>query len=186
VIRVGDRLHNPVTLEEFTFLETSRQTNGARTRVRISLPPRAPGVFLHLHTTYTEHFLILEGQLTMIAGDPKHPFVLSAGQSQLVPLNTVHRFWNDADAPVTFEVEILPARRFEETIETLFELANLGRVKPDGSPEHPFDLALLAQMSESYLPGPPVWAQRALFALIALIARLVGYRTFPVPRRTSS
>jgi mannose-6-phosphate isomerase-like protein (cupin superfamily) len=186
MIRAGDTLHNPVTLEEMAFLETHRETNGVRTLVRITLPPRAPGVFLHFHTTFTEQFLVLEGQLSMIAGDPKQVVVLRPGQSQFVPLRASHRFWNATDLPVTFEVEIRPSRRFEETIETLFELANRGRTKPDGSPQHPFDLAFLAQMSESYLPGPPVWAQRALFAFIAGVARLLGYRLLPTPRRTSS
>ncbi len=183
MIRSGDTLHNPVTLEEMTFLETSRDTNGAMTRVRITLPPRAPGVFLHHHTTYTEEFRVLEGKLTIVAGDPNRPLTLSAGQRQLVPLHALHRFWNATDAPVSFEVEIRPARRFEETIETLFALANAGRVKADGSPKHPFDLGILAQMSESYLPGPPVLIQRALFAVLVGLARVFGHHPLTAQRR---
>jgi mannose-6-phosphate isomerase-like protein (cupin superfamily) len=179
MIRTGDTLLNPVTLEEMTFLETHRETNGARTLVRITLPPHAPGVFLHKHTTLTEHFTVLEGQLSLIAGDPKQTVILRPGQSQFVERYALHRFWNATDLPVTFEVEIRPSRRFEDTIETLFHWANVGRVKSDGSPKYLFDLAFIAQLSESYLPNVPVGLQRAVFNGLALIARVCGYR----PRR---
>ncbi len=183
MIRSGDTLHNPVTLETMTFSKTSRETNGELTSVRITLPPHAPGIFLHRHTTYTEHFRVLEGQLSIIAGDPKKPLVLRVGDRQLVPLYALHRFWNATDVPVTFEVEIRPARRFEETIETLFALANAGRTKPDGSPKHPLDLGIIAQMSESYLPGAPIALQRGLFALLAGVARVLNYRPLTLVER---
>jgi mannose-6-phosphate isomerase-like protein (cupin superfamily) len=175
MIRSGETLHNPVTLETMTFSRTSRETNGELTSVRITLPPHAPGVFLHRHTTYTELFRVLEGQLSIIAGDPQKPLTLHVGDRQLVPLYALHRFWNATDRPVTFEVEIRPARRFEETIELLFALAGAGRTKPDGSPQHPLDLGIIAQMSESYLPGPPIALQRGVFALLAGIAKLLNY-----------
>jgi mannose-6-phosphate isomerase-like protein (cupin superfamily) len=181
VIQAGDHIHNSVTGEDVTFLEV----NSLQTRARFTLPPHAQGVFLHVHTTFTETFQILEGRLDMIVGEPKYPFVLHAGQRRTVPLRAVHRFWNSSDQPVVFEVEVLPARHLAETLDTLFALANAGGAKADGSPRGLFDLAIIGQLSESYLPGPPVWLQRAVFAVIAGIARVVGHQTVP-PRRQPS
>jgi mannose-6-phosphate isomerase-like protein (cupin superfamily) len=154
-----------------------------RTRHRFALPPHGKGVFLHIHTTFVEKFLVLNGELDMIVGDPKRPFKLQAGQRATVPLRSVHRFWNSSDQPVEFEVEILPSRNFTQTLETLFALANAGGVKADGSPRHVFDLAIIGLLSESYLPGLPIWLQKALFAVIASVARFVGHQTIKAPTR---
>jgi mannose-6-phosphate isomerase-like protein (cupin superfamily) len=178
-MQVGETIYNRVTGEEVTLLEKS----SFRTRHRFTLPPHAKGVFLHIHTTFVEKFLVLNGELDMIVGDPKRPFTLQAGQRGLVPFRTVHRFWNSSDQPVEFEVEVMPSRNLTETLETLFALANAGGVKADGSPRHVFDLAIIGQLSESYLPGLPVWLQRVLFALIANIARFVGHQTIKSPTR---
>ena len=181
MIQAGDHIHNRITGEDVTFLEI----NDARSRARFTLPAQALGVFLHIHTTFAETFQVLEGRLDMIVGDPKYPFFLYAEQRRTVPLRAVHRFWNSSDQPVVFEVEVVPARHLAETLDTLFALANAGGVKADGSPRHLFDLAIIGQLSESYLPGPPVWLQRAVFAVIAGIARMVGHQTIP-PRRQPS
>jgi mannose-6-phosphate isomerase-like protein (cupin superfamily) len=171
-MNVGETIYNNVTGEEVTLLETNRE----RTRHRFYLPPRAKGVFLHIHTTYTETFHVLEGKLDMIVADTRYPFELRADQTHTVPLGAVHCFWNSSDQAVRFEVEVRPARHLTETLETLFALANAGGVKADGSPRHLFDLAIIGQLSESYLPGPPIWLQRTAFALLAGIARTVGHR----------
>jgi mannose-6-phosphate isomerase-like protein (cupin superfamily) len=178
-MQVGETIYNRVTGEEMTLLEQ----NALRTRHCFTLPPHGKGVFLHIHTTFVEKFLVLNGELDMIVGDPKRPFKLQAGQRGFVPLRSVHRFWNSSDQPVEFEVEIMPSRNFTQTLETLFALANAGGVKADGSPRHPFDLAIIGQLSESYLPGLPIWLQKTLFALIASIARFVGHQTIKAPTR---
>ena len=174
MIQIGETIYNRVTGETVTFLET----NSEYSRHHFRLPPHANGVFLHLHTSYTEEFRVLEGQLNIIAGDPKKPRKLQAGQSQLVNIGMLHRFWNASDKPVTFEVEVRPSSRLGEALELLFSLANAGQVKADGSPSNVFDLAILGQLSESYLPGLPVWLQRSLFAVIAGIARIIGHQPY--------
>jgi mannose-6-phosphate isomerase-like protein (cupin superfamily) len=176
MIQPGETIYNRVTGEEMTPIETGQQTDGRYSRHRFRLPPHAKGVFLHIHTTFTEQFTVLEGRLNLIMGDPKTPLHLEAGESALVSIGMPHRFWNDSDAPVVFEVEVRPASRLTETLELLFALANAGQTKPNGAPSHLFDLAILGQLSESYLPGPPVWLQRAVFGMLAGIARLVGHR----------
>ena len=181
-MQVGESIHNRVTGEKMTLLET----NPARSLHRFTLPPQAQGVFLHLHTTFTERFQVLEGTLDMIVGDTQHPLRLHAGQERTVPLYTVHRFWNGSDQPVVFEVEIEPRRHLTEALETLFALANAGHVKADGSPQGLFDLAILGQLSESYLPGVPVWLQRAVFGMLAGMARLVGYQPIVGQKRAST
>lgn len=171
-MNIGETIYNRVTGEEMTLLEQTPE----RSLHHFRLPPHAQGVFLHIHTTYTETFRVLEGKLDLIVGDPNHPIRLYPGTERTVPLHTVHRFWNDSDQPVVFEVEARPRRHLTETLETLFALANAGRVKADGSPRNVFDLAIIGRLSESYLPGPPIWLQRTAFALLAGLARTLGHR----------
>jgi mannose-6-phosphate isomerase-like protein (cupin superfamily) len=84
-MQVGETIYNRVTGEEMTLLEKSI----IRTRHRFTLPPHGQGVFLHIHTTFVEKFLVLNGELDMIVGDPKRPFKLQAGQRGEVPLRSL-------------------------------------------------------------------------------------------------
>jgi hypothetical protein len=71
-------------------------------------------------------------------------------------------------------------------IETLFGLARLGHTNAKGMPS-PLQLALVAREFSDVivLRSPPPAVQRALFGVLAPIARLRGYRaTYPQLSRT--
>jgi hypothetical protein len=66
-------------------------------------------------------------------------------------------------------------------VETVFGLARLGHVNSKGMPD-PLQLAFFAQEFNDVVEfrSPPPVVQRALFALLAPIARWRGYRaTYP-------
>jgi hypothetical protein len=71
-------------------------------------------------------------------------------------------------------------------IETLFGLARLGHVDAKGMP-NPLQLALTAREFRDVfvLRSPPPAVQRALFGMLAPVARWRGYRaTYPQLSRT--
>ena len=165
---------NPVTGESVTFLRTADETDGEYVRVRCDVPAGVQGPPLHYHTAFTESFEVVEGTLYVCIGS-KDPIALRPGQKAFAGLGVVHRFWNEGLEPCAFEAEIRPASNFEETIRAGFGLARDGRVNAKGVPKDPMELALIYELSQSYLPGMPLFLQRGLFGIVARIARWRGY-----------
>ena len=72
-------------------------------------------------------------------------------------------------------VEFRPALNTEAFFETMYGLARDGKLDEDGVP--PFlQTALISSAYEIHLPSPPVALQKALFAVLAPVGRLAGYR----------
>jgi len=65
----------------------------------------------------------------------------------------------------------------EAFFETLYALAQEGKVGTDGLPKNLLQKVVVGQALEpaSYLATPPRWIQRPLFGLIAAIGRAFGY-----------
>ena len=63
-----------------------------------TIAPGFPGPPPHLHRTFADSFYVLEGTLTLHAGDETLP--LEPGSFALVPPGVVHTFSNPSDAPV--------------------------------------------------------------------------------------
>jgi hypothetical protein len=72
--------------------------------------------------------------------------------------------------------EVAPALGFEQLIETMFSLAEDGKVSKKGMP-NPFRLAVIAKhhFGDVRLPFPPAWLQRVGLALGAPLGRVLGY-----------
>ena len=175
-VRSGETIENVVTGERLTFLAALRETDGAYTRVRFTLPPRGSGTRPHLHTTLSERFEVVSGRLSVsLEGAP--PFELARGESACVPPYTVHRFWNGTDEETVFEAEVRPPGGFEAFMRASFGLARDGRTGRGGVPRNPLELGLLMQPADVYLPGVPVPAQKAVFGALASAARRLGYET---------
>jgi quercetin dioxygenase-like cupin family protein len=167
-------IENSVTGERVTFLATAEETNGEYVRIRNETSAGAPGVVMHYHLSYTEAFEVLQGTLDVCVGTNNH-IVLAEGESAFVPLNTAHRFWNSSTEPVIFEVEIRPARNFEKSLRAAFGLAEDGKTNDKGVPKNILELALIYELSESYIVGIPLFLQKGIFGALARIARWMGY-----------
>ncbi len=176
-VRAGDTIDNAVSGERLTFLATSRDTGGAYTRVRFTLPPRGAGTPAHLHTTLSERFEVVSGRLCVALGGGEPPLVLAPGESAFVAPYTVHRFWNGTDEETVFEAEVRPPGGFEDFMRSSFGLARDGRTSRSGIPRDPLELGLLMQPADVYLPGLPLRAQTAVFGTLASAARVLGYET---------
>jgi mannose-6-phosphate isomerase-like protein (cupin superfamily) len=168
-------IENPINGERVTFLVTSQETNGEFVKAKIELQPEALGPPLHYHLAFTEAFEVLQGRLDVAIGEKHNHSLLMAGQTAHIPINTVHRFWNSSNVPTAFVVEIRPARQFEKALRAAFGLARDGKVNKVGVPSNIWELALIFELSESFLPGAPLVLQKGIFGLLTKIARWKGY-----------
>ena len=168
-------IENPIAGERVTFLATAEETDGEYVRVRAEASAGARGTVMHYHLAYTEAFEALKGRLDMCVGSKENHLVLAEGESVFVPLSTAHRFWNSSSEPVIFEVEVRPARNYEKAIRAQFGLVQDGKTNDKAIPKNLFELALIYELSESYIVGMPLFLQKGIFGALARIARWRGY-----------
>jgi quercetin dioxygenase-like cupin family protein len=139
---------------------------------------------VHIHPLADETFIVKSGRLkVVIAGKAQ---VLEPGQSAIVPRGVAHYFVNANAGPTEATVKLEPAQQH------LRFFANFGRVtakwpnwfSKKGAP-HFLLIALTfnAYRDHLYVAGPPVFLQKLIFALLAPIARLRGYRMEIEPLR---
>lgn len=165
-------IYNPVIGDTVTFLETAEETNGDRVTVEVELAPGGKNG-LHYHTTFLEHFEVVEGELGLQVG--KEILYLHRGGTADVALYVRHLFFNPSQLkPVTFRVTISPARGFEDTLRIAYGLAADGKVNKKGIPLKFSHLAVLLDIGETYLPFLPYWLQSRLFRYLGRRARRKG------------
>jgi quercetin dioxygenase-like cupin family protein len=174
MIRTGQSLSNPATGETLVFRTTSADTNGERVVVETFVEPNGAVAAAHVHPAQEERFEVLAGELEFRLG--KRKLVAKPGDRVLVPAGTSHRFRNVGDETAHFVCEVTPALGFERLIETMFSLAEDGKVNKKGMP-NPLRLAVIARhhFGDVRLPFPPAWLQRLGLALGAPLGRLLGY-----------
>ena len=71
--------------------------------------------------------------------------------------------------------EIRLVMQFEKSIRTAYGLERDGKVNKKGVPTNIWELALLYELSESYISGLPLFLQQGIFGVLAKIARRRGY-----------
>jgi quercetin dioxygenase-like cupin family protein len=171
---VGQIIHNPVSGERITFLQTAADTDGEllEFELEVAADGHVPGA--HVHPEQEERFHVLEGTMRFRLG--LRTIIASAGESVIVPAGRVHKFANDGDQPARARVEVVPALNMEELLYTTTELAHEGKVTRSGMPR-PLHLALFVQRfrREVRAPFPPAWMVHALMAPLAALARMRGH-----------
>ena len=174
MITTGQSITNSVTGETLVFRTTSADTNGERVVVETFVEPNGAVAAAHVHPGQEERFEVLAGELEFRLG--KRKLVAKPGDRVLVPAGTPHKFRNVGDETAHFVCEVTPALGFEQLIETMFSLAEDGKVSKKGMP-NPFRLAVIAKhhFGDVRLPFPPAWLQRVGLALGAPLGRVLGY-----------
>jgi quercetin dioxygenase-like cupin family protein len=183
-IQVGEVWENPVTRERGTILELPWANPEGRVTAELTALVGARVVGEHRHPALVERFTVLEGELTVKRDG--QTAVLREGETAMIEPGVWHDWWNAGDRDARVRVEVTPGERFAHMIETLFGLARLGHTNAKGMP-NPLQLALVAQEfgDVAVFRSPPPAVQRALFAVLAPIARRRGYRgTYPQLSRT--
>lgn len=165
------RIYSPVQKDAATFLETSAATNGRRTLLEIELAPGG-GNSLHYHTTFVERFEVLEGELHLQLG--KTIQTLHPTQAAVVPINTLHRFFNPTNQMTRFLVEFQPGHTgMEQILQIVYGLAADGKTNQRGIPTNLYHLAVILTLGDTGITGP-LGLLRPVFGLLAARARKLG------------
>ncbi len=181
--KAGEEIVNPVTGHRIIFRKTTRDTDGQLLQMDWIGRPGWKAGPVHVHSFQEERFKVLSGTLgSHLAGvERRH----KPGDEVVVPAGVKHTVWNEGAEEVHALVEFRPASlRSEIMLETVFGLAQDGKLSSAGIPKNPLRLALIVHDYEDqiYLAQPPLAVQRVLFGSLAAIGRLLGYRAeYPYP-----
>lgn len=175
--RPRDVIENPVTGERGVVRTAPGPGNGHLLVADLHVRPGGAVAGEHVHPAMTEAFTVVEGRLGVRLDGRES--VAEPGRRIVVPPGVAHDWWNAGDEPAWVVVETRPGERFEEMIRHLFTLAQEGRTDASGRP-HLLEAALLAREFDDVLrfTSPPRAVQRAVFGLLAPIARLRGLRGY--------
>ena len=168
-------IKNPAIGHWITFLQTSEQTNGKLLQIEygVEQPESKPTIPLHKHLLCEERFEVTSGQLGVILDGARR--VLGVGERVLIQPGTPHTFWNAGAGELRFITDVQPPGELQTYWETVFGLAQDGKVGSNGMPNL-LQLAVIAPMADSYFPGVPVFLTKGVTAVIGFIGRLAGYK----------
>lgn len=169
----GDTIEIPATGERFVFLQTSADTGGVVLELEFHVNPGGFSAPPHVHWDVEERVSVVSGRvLVTVAGEER---MLGPGELAVVPARKGHTVEVVGAEPAVFGVEVAPARDFEELFETIFGLYRDGKIGADGRGNLLQD-AVLSRRHNSFLAGPPVFAQRPVMAVLAAVGWLFGFR----------
>ena len=175
MITTGQTLRNSVTGETLVFRTTSADTNGERVVVETFVEPNGAVAAAHVHPAQEELFEVLAGELQFRRRqehdrrEARRPRARPCRDGAQVRERRRRR-------PRTSSARCRPALGFEQLIETMFSLAEDGKVNKKGMP-NPLRLAVIARhhFGDVRLPFPPAWMQRLGLAFGAPLGRLLGF-----------
>jgi quercetin dioxygenase-like cupin family protein len=165
---MGDRtIHNPVTGERATFIETARESAGVRSVFEAEITPGG-GVFPHRHGIHEERIEVVEGEIEVTVGGVTRR--VPAGEHVVIEPGLVHTWRNpSADRTLRFRAMMIPGHPgFETALRVAFGLGRDGGLRPSGIPRRFADLALLSAWDPSLLAVGP---RRLLAPLMRWSAR---------------
>lgn len=168
-------IRNPIIGHRIEFLQTAEQTKGELLQIMYTVekPETKPAIPLHFHSQCAERFEVVSGQLGVILdGKQRH---LGIGEEVDIPPGTPHTFWNAGEGELRFITNVRPPGQLQTYWETVFGLAEDGKVGRNGLPNL-LQLAVVAPLADSYPPIVPLPVSRFLVRLLAGIGRLAGYK----------
>ncbi len=169
-----DVVENPVTGER-GIVRVAPIGPGTPLVADLYARPGAAVVGEHTHPHATETFTVMRGTLGVrIDGQES---LAGPGTRVAVPPATPHDWWNAGEETAWVIIEVDPGDKFERMIRNLFFLAADGHTDSAGRPRL-LQAALLAREFDDTIrfTRPPRVVQRALFAMLAPVARLRGLR----------
>lgn len=171
----GEVLENPMTGQRIVFRRTSKDTDGellevesVYTKPSISRPPA------HYHPAQEEIFRVLAGELHAVIDGRER--VLKKGETLVVIEGTRHEMWAE-EAGVRVNWQTRPALRTETFFETISGLASEGKTNEKGVPNLLRSAVIAQAFADEFRVAQPPWPiQRLLFAVLAPVSSLLGYR----------
>jgi len=117
-------IHDPLTGQRLTFLETKTDTDGSSLRAEVRLEP---GGFVprHLHLRQDEHLEVMAGSVRFrTRGEDR---VLAPGDTAAITRRHLHRVTNAGPGEARFVLEVQPARHIEQTMRSTFAIGRVLR-----------------------------------------------------------
>lgn len=161
--------------ERLQIVQTGQETNGQVLSMEtVREPFEDPNFRLrredgHVHPLQEERFEIIEGSARFLIDDRE--VVLQAGESAVVPRNTVHHWMALGGEPVRIKAEYRPALETGELFHRLYGPLERGEI----------DVLQAMVIQSEYegavwpaSPSPLVW--KIMAKIIAPIGRLLGYK----------
>jgi quercetin dioxygenase-like cupin family protein len=178
----GQTITNPVSGETITFTACAADTGGRYLAFDLTLTPDGHVPGMHVHPEQEERFEVVSGTMEFRLGRTK--IVAGPGETVVVPAGKMHRFSNGGDGDAQVKVEVHPALKMEDLLESTVRLAEEGKTNRKGMPK-PVHLALFVReyAREVRAPFPPAPVVNALMAPLAAIGRARGHaeRYQPAP-----
>jgi quercetin dioxygenase-like cupin family protein len=160
------------------FRQTVLKREGGLAWVELALESHAPGPPEHIHTSFTENFIVAEGTLSLLVNGEKK--LLRAGESERVTPGTPHKPFNETDSRVVIRSPLTPEYAIPERFLVFLTQAYGFFDESESNGRPPKALLQMSRFSPEYdvwLASPPVSLQKAMFFIIGPTARLFGYRT---------
>jgi quercetin dioxygenase-like cupin family protein len=173
--QTGEVYINPVTGERAVVRVSPKDSADGLMVADLYIRPGGAVVGEHVHPSIEERFTVIRGQVGFTVSGRKD--VAGPGQVLVVPPGVAHDWWNAGREEALVRVEIRPGARFQQMVMNIYGLAQDGKTNKNGMPNL-FQLALISQEFSDvvYFTKPPLAVQRILFAVLAPIGRLLGYR----------
>jgi mannose-6-phosphate isomerase-like protein (cupin superfamily) len=173
--RAGQIIENPASGERVKWHLTASDTDGRLVRLELWVRPGGAVPLPHVHRRSEERFELISGTIALERDGER--VELTRGQRATVAPGVAHTWWNTGDDEAHLMVELEPALRFEQVMETMFGLARDGKVGHGGVPQL-LQLAVIANaFRDEVRPAkPPLPVQRVLFGILAPVGRALGRR----------
>jgi quercetin dioxygenase-like cupin family protein len=165
-------IENPATGERIVLVRTGAETGGALLQFELFLAPGGHVPSSHTHPEQEERFTVLEGRVRFRLG--VQVVYAGPGETVTVGAGTAHRFANAGSGTARLLVEVRPALRMEQLLETAAALTRSRNRVPGGLPR-PLDLALFLREFEHEVKVPfvPGFLVRPI---TAALTQLAGWR----------
>jgi mannose-6-phosphate isomerase-like protein (cupin superfamily) len=176
VVELGTEIESPETGERLIFRSTADSSDGELFQAELVMRPGPYVVKSHIHPMQEESFVVLEGRFGWRIGDRSG--VAEVGETLVCPVRVPHSQWNAGDGTLRIYYEHRPALTSAEIFfETFFGLSRDGMLSPKGDMKLLQAAVLLQEVGDFIRPSsPPLFMQDALFAPLAAIGRMRGYR----------
>ncbi len=130
---------------------------------------------VHYHPSQEERFEVVSGE--MLTHDDGVERTYGAGETFVLPPESRHSMHNAGNEELHVIWQTRPALKTEAFFETMWGLAQDGKINPKGVPNLLRVAVLMREYQDEFrLAQPPFAIQKPLFGLLAPIGNLLGYR----------
>ena len=175
---VGAEITNAVSGERLVFLQTHASSGGELFQAEISMPAGNYVIESHFHPSQEERFEVLSGQMAVRVGNALQ--YVREGEDAVVPVRTTHSYWNAGRGELRILYEHRPALVSAEVFFlTYFGLSRAGKLSSTGQMNLLQSAVLIREVGDFIRPPmPPLAIQGPLFAALAAIGEILGYRSW--------